>query len=201
MANTTLVPQPLEKSDKKYHTIRKEFSTTPGSTKSSATTPKASPASTPNRLTMQEIINASLHKSTCQKYLYYQERWKEYCAEKNIVYESPTVEQFLSFCTELFNQGGSHSVLISAKSAVAHVLKMKYQHISQHPSVIKYFKGSFNLRPPLPKISFVWDVQIMFEYFRSLGDNRQISDKHLSQKLLILLLLLGGQRLNSIFVF
>ena len=78
---------------------------------------------------------------------------------------------------------------------------MKYQHISQHPSVIKYFKGSFTLKPPLPKISFVWDVQIMFEYFRSLGDNRQISDKHLSQKLLILLLLLGGQRLNSVFHF
>ena len=78
---------------------------------------------------------------------------------------------------------------------------MKYQHISQHPSVIKNFKGSFNLRPPLPKISFVWDVQIMSEYFRSLGDNRQISDKHLSQKLLILLLLLGGQRLNSVFHF
>ena len=78
---------------------------------------------------------------------------------------------------------------------------MKYQHISQHPSAIKYFKGSFTLKPPLPKISFVWDVQIMFEYFRSLGDNRQISDKHLSQKLLILLLLLGGQRLNSVFHF
>ena len=133
--------------------------------------------------------------------MYYQERWKEYCAEKNIVYESPTIEQFLSFFTELSNQGGSHSVLIYAKSAVAHVLKMRYQHISQHPLVIKYFKGSFNLRPPLPKISFVWDVQIMFEYFRSLGDNRQISGKRLSQKLLILLLLLGGQRLNSVFHF
>ena len=71
----------------------------------------------------------------------------------------------------------------------------------QHPSVIKFFKGSFNLRPPLPKLSFVWDVQTMFVYFRSLVDNRWISDEHLSQKLLILLLLLGGQRLNSAFHF
>ena len=53
----------------------------------------------------------------------------------------------------------------------------------------------------MTKLSFVWDVQIMFEYFRSLGDNRQISDKHLSQKLLILLLLPGGHRLNSVFHF
>ena len=90
--------------------------------------------------------------------MYYQTRWKEYGAEENIVYDSPTVEQFLSFFNEFFNQGVSHSVLISAKSAAAHVIKMKYQHISQHPSVIKYFKGSFNLRLPLPQISFVWDV-------------------------------------------
>ena len=41
----------------------------------------------------------------------------------------------------------------------------------------------------------------MFEYFWSLGDNRQISDKHLSQKLLMLLPFLGGQHLNSVFHF
>ena len=111
------------------------------------------------------------------------------------------VVQLSNFFTEFFNQGVSHSVLISAKSAVARVLRMRYQHIPQHPSVMKFFKGSFNLRPSLPKLSFVWDVQFMFEHFKSLGDNRQISDKHLSQKLLILLLLLGGQCLNSVFHF
>ena len=119
---------------------------------------KASPTSTPNWWTTQDIINESLCKSKCKKYLYYQECWKEYCAEKNIVYDSPAVEQFLTFLTELLYQGVSDSVLISAKSAVAHVLKMKYQHISQQPSVIKYLKGWFNLRTPLRNISFVWDV-------------------------------------------
>ena len=93
MAHTTLVPQPLEKRDEKpHHTISKEFGTTPGSTKSSPTTPKASPTSTPNRLTTQDIINASLRKSTCQKHLSYQTRWKEYCAEKNILHDSLTAE-------------------------------------------------------------------------------------------------------------
>ena len=94
MAHTTLVPQPLEKSDEKYdyHTISKEFGTTPGSTKSSPTTPKASPTSTPDRLTTQDIINASLRKSTCQKHLPYRTLWKEYCAEKNILHDSRTAE-------------------------------------------------------------------------------------------------------------
>ena len=60
MAHTPLLPQPLEKSDKRYdyHIISKEFGTNP----QSPTTPKASPTSTPNRLTTQNIINASLRK-------------------------------------------------------------------------------------------------------------------------------------------
>lgn len=41
----------------------------------------------------------------------------------------------------------------------------------------------------------------MFEYLEGLGDNSQISDKQLSQKLLTLLLLLGGQRLTSVSRF
>ena len=104
---------------------------------------------------------------TSQKYLSYQTRWKEYWAEKNIICDSLTVEQFLNFFTELLNQRVSHSVLISTKSAVALILRMKYQHIPQHRSVMKSFAGPFNLRPPLPKLSFVWDVQIMSEYFRN----------------------------------
>ena len=153
MAHTTLVSQPLEKGSKKHdnNTVSKKFGTTPGSTKSSPTTWKASPTSTLDQLTMQDIINASLRKSTCQKYLPYHKRWKEFCAEKNLIYDSPTVEQCLNFFTELFNQVVSHSVLTSAKSAVAHLLRMKCQHIPQHPSVIKYFKRSFNLRPHCQK--------------------------------------------------
>ena len=30
--------------------------------------------------------------------------------------------------------------------------------------------GVFNLRPPKPKLSFVWDVDIFFKYFEQ-GDN------------------------------
>ena len=66
MVHTALVSQPLDKIDKKhdYNTINKKFVTTPGSKKSSPTTSKASPTSTPDQLTTQDIINGSLRKST-----------------------------------------------------------------------------------------------------------------------------------------
>ena len=63
----------------------------------------------------------------------------------------------------------------------------------------QYGKGVFNLRPPRPKLQFVWDVKIVFNYLEEKGLNKNLPDKILSQKLLILLLLLGGQRMNTVF--
>ena len=61
--------------------------------------------------------------------------------------------------------------------------------------------GIFNLRPPKPKLSFVWDVDILFRYFEQQGDNCLLSDIILTQKLIILLLLLGAHRLSTIKLF
>ena len=121
----------------------------------------------------------------------YQTHWKEYCEENNTIYDSPTVEQFLNFLKKLFNP-----VLWSLQKVQWYML---YQHIPRHLSITKYFKGTFTLKHHYQ--TFIWDVQITFEYFRSLGDNNQISNKHLSHKLLILLLLLGRKFLNSVFHF
>ena len=90
------------------------------------------------------IINVSLHKSTCQKYLFCQTRWNEFFADN----KSYSWANSKLFFTAIFNGGVSHRVPVSEKRTVTHVLGMKYQHIPQHPSVIKYFKEAFNLRPP-----------------------------------------------------
>ena len=65
MTHTTLVPQSLEKSDKKHdhNTTGKKIGTVPRFTKSSSITSKASPTSAPDRLT-QDIINARHHQHT-----------------------------------------------------------------------------------------------------------------------------------------
>ena len=65
----------------------------------------------------------------------------------------------------------------------------------------QYGKSVFNLRPPRPKLQFVWDVKIVFNYSEEKGLNNNLPDKILSQKLLVLLLLLAGQRMNTVFNF
>ena len=76
-----------------------------------------------------------------------------------------------------------------------------YSSILEHLQIIKYFKGFYNLRPPTQKITFVWDVKILFDYFNHKGKNDQLSDKSLTQNLFILLLLLGGQGMNTVYFF
>ena len=53
-------------------------------------------------------------------------------------------------------------------------------------------KGIFNLRPALPRQFAVWDPDIVLDYFSNL--KYDLSLKDLSEKLVILLCLLSGQR-------
>ena len=62
-------------------------------------------------------------------------------------------------------------------------------------------KEYFHLRPPKPKLQLVWDVKIIFSYLEEKGLNNILPEKILNQDLLILLLLLGGQRMNTVFNF
>ena len=76
-----------------------------------------------------------------------------------------------------------------------------YSSILEDPQIIKNFKGVYNVRPPSQKIVFFWDVNILFDYFYYKGENDQLSDQSLTQKLLILLLKLGGQKMNTVYFF
>ena len=72
--------------------------------------------------------------------------------------------------------------------------------IIDHPLMKRYIIGDHNLRPPEPKLDFILDVSIVFRHIEC-PDNTVLSDKLLTHKLLILLLLLGGQIMNTIISF
>ena len=57
------------------------------------------------------------------------------------------------------------------------------------------------LNSPKLKLSTTWDVDIVFSQFIKWGDNANLTDKQITQKLLLLLLLLGGQRMDTIYSF
>ena len=99
----------------------------------------------------------------------------------------------------MFDKGHAYSTIDSAKCAIATIVHIPpYNSLHKHPLINKYMAGVFNLRPPKPKLSFKWDVDILFKYFEQQGDNNSLSDKLLTQKLLILLLLVGAYRISTV---
>lgn len=181
----------------KDHTLRRAKSyTTP---RQNTTTLTETSTISSDKLTSSQILAAALRETTKRKYHNYLEKWNKFCETTGINAKGPNVEEIMEFLTSLYNKGLSYSSLNSAKSAIATVVDLPgYTSISQHPKIDSYFKGLFNLRPPKTKLSTVWDVKIIFDYYKD-RPNNNLDDKTLTQKLLMFLLLLSGQRLNTIF--
>ena len=58
--------------------------------------------------------------------------------------------------------------------------------------------GVFVNRPALPRYKQIWDVSVVLEYLKSVGDNTQLSLKDLTMKTTMLLALVTGQRCQTI---
>ena len=138
--------------------------------------------------TTNSILVASLRESTRKKYNPYQQKWHTYCQENNINPVTPNITNVLDFLSNLYDQGLSYSAINSAKSALSLIILIPpYTKFSDHPLISQYGNSVFNLRPPRPKLQFVWDAKIVFNYLEEKGSNNILPDKTLRQKLLILL--------------
>ena len=108
----------------------------------------------------------------------------------------------LDFLSALFEKGHAYSTINSAKCAITTIIHIPaYEFFNKHPLINKYMTGIFNLRSPKLKLSFIWDVDILLRYFEQQGDNCLLSDIILTQKIIILLLLLGDHRRSTIKLF
>ena len=103
--------------------------------------------------------------------------------------------------TELFHNGLGYSCLNTARCALSSFLQLGSSiSIGSHPLVRRFFKGVFILRPALPRHNITWDVNIVLKYLKSESPLDSLSLLHVSQKLLMLLALLSGQRGQKRFI-
>ena len=59
-------------------------------------------------------------------------------------------------------------------------------------------KGVFNLRTPAPRYNFIWDASVVPNFLRKLPDNNDLPLKLLSFKLIMLIALVSGQRVQTL---
>lgn len=105
----------------------------------------------------------------------------------------------VNFLTSLFNSGNGYSSLNSARSALSTFLINEYGlTIGNSPFVKRFMKGVFELKPPLPRYKFIWDVSIVLNFLSNYFPNENLPLNVLTYKCVMLLALASMQRVQTL---
>ena len=129
----------------------------------------------------------------------YIKRWFQLCVQKGWEKWTPQLSQAIAFLTLLFDRGLSYSAINAARSALSHVLDpFDGVDFGKHPVVCRVLKGMYNRRPQRSRYTATWDVNVVLNYLCELSPVVKLTLKDLTLKLLLLLLLITCQRLQTI---
>ena len=92
---------------------------------------------------------------------------------------------------DLFEIGLEYCTLNSYRSAISALHE-------RQPLVTSLMKRIGNSRPPTPRYNFTWDIEQVLKHISSLPPNNKLSLKHLSLKLVMLLVLAATNRESEI---
>ena len=130
-----------------------------------------------------KLIMASWRDGTKKKYSTYITKWQKFCNQRQISHIQPSVVYVLDFLTLLYQQGLIYSAINTAQSTLSSYITLENGTcVGKHPLVSRLIKGIFQEKPPRPK------------YLQSLSPVDKLSLKELTLKLLVLILLVSGQR-------
>ena len=139
------------------------------------------------KLHCTSLILQSWRPKTNKSYdsLFY--RWHSWCHRQGEDPFSGPITGVANFMADLhvYKEGlqyNSLNMYCSAISSVDEKIQCRWVECWTPSSETRLTKGVFHNRPPLPKYSSTWNVQSVVDYIISMGDNEQISLKHLTQK-------------------
>ncbi|KAL9964636.1 hypothetical protein ACROYT_G028306 [Oculina patagonica] len=146
-----------------------------------------------------DLLIAATRTSTHKTYESSWNRWCRWCSGRQIDPLSSSINDILIFLTEVFNEGLAYRSINVLRSAISSTHpKIDGYPVGQHPYVTRLLKGALNKRPPKPRYSHTWNVDIMVKYIISLGKNSSLTLKVLSMKLVTLLALTCPERISTL---
>ena len=114
-------------------------------------------------------------------------KWQTWCSSSESNPFAAGLPKVLGFLAEQFREGKQYRSLNCFRSAISSAhLPIDGFPVGKHPLVCRLLKV-FNLQPPLPRYNCTWDVTKVTSYLKDVEDNEQMSLKHLTQKLAMLL--------------
>ena len=106
----------------------------------------------------------------------------------------------MTFLSDQFDNNLQYRTVNVLRSAISSIHPwIEGKPVGQHPLVIRLMKGIANERPPKPRYTTTWDVAKVTTYLSALGENKTLSLKLLTKKLLMLLALVSPERASVLW--
>ena len=145
------------------------------------------------------VIRKSWRVSTESAYSSIWRRWDSWCFGRGIDPLSAPISDILEFLCDQFEAGKKYRTINSMRSAISMTHDdVDGTRVGQHPLVSRFLKGVFNSRPPAPRYSVTWDVDVVLSYIQNLPDNEVLSFKLLSCKVAMLMALANADRCSDL---
>lgn len=141
-----------------------------------------------------DISMSSITQSSYKQYEVCFKKWWQFCVKNLVDPFNSTVPNIIKFLTEVFINEAAHSSVNCYRSEIA---LLNGPEIATDPRMLRFFKGISKIRPSKPKYDSTWDPKIVLDYFTSKENNTELSLKDLSMKLICLLALVTGHRMQT----
>ena len=146
-----------------------------------------------------DLLSAAWRDGTKSAYNSCWKHWASWCGQQQVDLFCAPVETIANFLSSLLLNGYEYRSINSYSSAIsAFHLEIKGRKVGQLQLIKQIMKGAFNSRPPMPRYQQTWDVDKVLNHLSSLGDNKNLSLKQLSQKTLILMALASAGRVSEL---
>ena len=142
-----------------------------------------------------ELLCNNTKSSTSKTYNVPWAQWSRWCSERKSDPVSCPVSDILTFLAEQFSQGKEYRSINVLRSAISSAhCHIDDKPVGQHPLIVRLMKGVSISRPPQPRYQKTWNVSVVTAHLASLGCNKTMSIKQLSQKLCMLMALTCPER-------
>lgn len=149
-----------------------------------------------------DLFMESWRQGTKTAYTTYIKKWQFYAKTHEIDQISPPVAHAVNFLADLYSKGASFSAICTARSALSCFFELEdtTETFGNLACVKRFIKGVFEKRPSIPfkdRMS-VWSTDTVLAFLETWYPHTTLNLKELSLKLTMLLVLLSGQRSQTI---
>lgn len=146
----------------------------------------------------EESMNIILSSLTDNSYKQYEtcfKKWWYFCVKMKLSPYDGSINNVLKFLTEVFQSGAASGSVNCYRSAVSLLVGPE---MAENITMKRFFRGLRKIDPPQPKYDTIWDPKIVLDYLSGLSSNEDLSIKDLSEKLVCLLALITGHRMQTL---